>query len=439
MAATSSSNFANILKRAYTDENHFTPFEQAETPFYSELLEGAVNKRPDGAGFYFSLRTGDSHSTGTATSETAVFPDAGQPTAYPPVVSQSTILGTFSITEAMMELGKTTRGAFNGSVLNDAVTMTTRNTLFELNRLLVAGHGTGRMGTVESTVTAATFTAALPESNLQFRRGQLIAQYDTDTGGTQSGNTVKVLSVDYQARTVLTDESIAWTAGYSIFRATSETVNSYGGAVNGLRNIGDNGTLTSTLFGLTRSTSYGLNAAVITSGSGSTGTQPFSEALIRNSVMRSSYNAGTDLDEIWMNMGIAFEHLNEQIQNKMFIISNSSVPDYPIGYKQKNVGGINMGGRQVPYRIDKVYPTRECIAVKKSDFRKLELRKLSWLGDDSGPGGSEAVQLLQGITSSSYNLTKVACMCWMGNMAYLYPGNIVRITEIADNFLAGDA
>jgi hypothetical protein len=328
--------------------------------------------------------------------------------------------------------------AFNGSVLNDAVTMTARNVLFELNRQLVAGHGTGRMGTVETTATSATFTAALPEGALQFRRGQLIAQYDTDTGGTQSGNTVKVLDVNYQTRAVLTDESITWTAGYSIYRALSETVNAYGTGLNGLRNIGDNGTLTSTLFGLTRSSTYGLNATVITSGAGSSGTQPFSEALVRNALARPVFNTGTHPDEIWMNLGIAYEHLNEAVQNKMFIINGAGVPDYPIGYNKKNVGGINMGGTQVPYRIDLVYPAREFVAVKKADFRKHELRKLSWLGDGSGPGGAESVQLLQGLTSSQYNLTKIAAMSWMGNISYKYPGNIVRVTEIADNLLAGD-
>lgn len=438
MAATSSSNYANILKRVYTKEDYFVPFEQSETPFLSELVDGSKDQRPDGAGFYFSLRLADAHATGGASSETAVFPDANQPTAYQGTVNASTQLGTFAITEKMMELGKTSQGAFNGSILNDQVTMTTRNLLFEINRQLVAGHGTGRMGTVETGLASATFVAAQPEGALQFRPGQLIAQYDLDTGGTQSGATVKVLNVDYITRSILTDTSITWVTGYSIYRALSTTVNAYGAGPNGLRNIADNGTLTTTLFGLTRSTTYGLNAQVVTSGAGGSGTQPFSEALVRNALARAGFNAGTELDEIWMNLGIAYEHLNEAVANKVFMITGASVPDYPIGYNKANVGGINMGGRTVPYRIDKVYPAREFTAIKKGDFRKHILRDLSWLGDDSGPGGSEAVTMLRGITSSSYNLTQVACQAWLGNISYKMPKNLVRVTEIADNLLAGD-
>lgn len=434
MAATTTSNLPNILARVYSRDSHFYEFEQALTPFLTLVVSPASNEEPLGAGRYFQLWLGDAHASG-GTAEGGDLPSAGQPNIVQGVVAQSTQTAAFGVSEQMLSVGLKD-GTIGPDALHQHVEMTTRNLLFEINRLVVAGHGTGRMGVVEAaTVASTTFVARNPEHVLQFRVGQKIAFYDTDTGGSIQGTTRTVTAINFETRTITMDAVHTLTAGWSVYRAISSSVTAYGVAPNGMRGIADNGTLTSTIFGVTRSATPDVNASVLTAGGG---TQPYSEKLLRKAINRAFFTAGQDEpDLILTNRGIVSEHFNHLTPDRIYD-GTSGVPSYEIGYKKYPV--FNNNGKAIPFFTDGVFPARELIVLKKSYLRKHIAREASWLGDNSGPDGSASVQLLQapGSSGSNYALTKIGGQAWMGNISYRMPKGLVRLTEIADEELCGD-
>jgi hypothetical protein len=434
--ATSTSNFANLLTRVYNREK-FAPFERALTPFL-DSLEDAPNQTVSGAGLYFGIRTGDAHNTG-AVAETGSFPVTSQPTALQGTVNPVQIVSTIGLTEQFL------RVAINGGTLGgvtgitDHVDMAMRNLMSTINRLTVAGHGTGRLAVVEAnTSSATTFVCRVPEHVLQLRPNMRIGFYDTDTSGSLQSNIEAISAINFETRTVTIGNARSLTAGWGVYQALAAAggtgATTYGVAPNGLRGIVDDGTLQGTIFGITRSSNPAVNATVL---SASPTTQSYSERLVRKAINRVFFQVGVEADEIWTNRGVVSAHLDHTIPDRRYAVNaGDGVPSYEIGYKKLPV--FNNAGKDIPFKVDSDYPCRELSVVSKSLFRRHVVQKAGWLNDGNGDASS-APYLFQTPATTTYALSKLAALYWSGNVYHMQPRANVRVTDIADVELAGDA
>jgi hypothetical protein len=440
MAAGTTSNLSNLLIRVYSRRDWFAPFERKATVFWDSVQE-FDNEEPLGVGRYFEIWLQDPHNTG-ATAESGDLPSLSQPVVVQGNVAAIQISAAFGLSELLLSAGQR-GGVFGSDVLHRHVETVTRNLMSNINRLTVAGHGTGRLAVIDATTSAvATFVARVPEHVLQLRNGMKIDFFDVDSSGSKQGATQTINFINFDTRTVTIDASRSLTAGWGVYQALSTSVSTYGVAPNGMRGIVDDGTLAATIFGQTRASFPDLNAQVLASGSGGLGTQPYSEKLVRKGINRVYFTTGADVDEIWCNRGVIGEHLNHLIGDRIYTVGTgeNNVPKYRIGYDLDSLG-FQFKGRLIPFKVDEDIPSREMYLVTKSLFRRHVLRPATWVGDESGVDGSANPILMQLPSSSggNYSLAKIAGMVWMGNIAHLMPKATCLIKEISDEELAGDS
>jgi hypothetical protein len=432
MAATTAATFAGLLFETVTRDSMFIPFERAMAKFH-DSTKSWPNEAPYGKGRTFGIRTKDAHSTGTA-ADGGGTPTLRQPSILQANVDAVQVVGAAGWSEFFLSAGQS-QGVIAADALSDHIDMTVRNVTQLLNRLSL-GHGTGRLAVVESASTYY-ITCRVPESVFQLRPGMTIDLYDADTSGSKQGNTETISAIDLDTRVVTTNVSASRTTGWGIYQALTSSVSTYGVAPSGLRAWADNGALTSTIAGLTRSSDTGVNANVISVPEGVT---PYSEKLMRKAINRIMFSCGLEPDEAWCNKGIISEHLNHLVGDRLFTLSPSdNVPKYRIGHDERQIGFQN-GGSFIPYRCETDMPAREIIFLKKSMWRRHMLREVNWIGDDSGVDGvARAVLMQQPASGGGYDLNKVAILLGMVNYGNKMPKSMCRVTGIADEELAGDS
>jgi len=435
MGATSTTNFAGLLVETFSRDRVFAPFERSLAKFHSGTQDWQ-DEPPLGRGRTFGIRTKDAHSTGTVSEAAGTTPALRQPEVLQANVDAVQAVGICGWTELMMSAGRGL-GSLGPDVISDHIEMTTRNTMQLLNRMSL-GHGTARIAVVQdSTVASTTFIARNPEHILQLRDNMIIDFYNLDTGGAKQGATQTIDELDFETRTVTIDAARTLTAGWGVYQALTTAVSTYGVAPFGLRAWADNGELTSSIAGITRSGNPGVNATVLTQASG---TQPYSEKLMRKGVNRVFFKCGMEPDEAWTNKGIISEHLNHLVGDRRFTLApGDNVPKYRIGQQEEGVIGFQNGGNFIPFKCEGDMVDREIVFIKKSMFRRHQLRAVNWIGDDSGVDGVARAVLLQlPAASGGYELSKVAILLGMVNYGNRMPKSICRISKISDEELAGD-
>jgi hypothetical protein len=434
MAATSTSNFAGLLVETFSRDRVFAPFERSLAKFHSSTMDWE-SEEPLGKGRTFGIRTKDAHSTGTVSEASGTTPTLRQPEVLQANVDAVQCVAICGWTELMMSAGRGL-GSLGPDVISDHIEMTTRNAMQLLNRMSL-GHGTARLAVVQDTTSSSTtFVCRNPEHVLQLRVNMDVDWYDTDTGGSKQGNTQTIDEIDFETRTVTIDASRSLTAGWGVYQALTDSVSTYGVAPFGLRAWADNGGLTSTIAGITRSGNPGVNATVLTTASG---TQPYSEKLMRKGINRIFFACGLEPDEAWTNKGIISEHLNHLVGDRQFTLApGDNVPKYRIGHREDEIG-FQTGGAFIPFRCEGDMVDREIIFIRKNMFRRHQLRAINWIGDDSGVDGVARAVLLQLPSSSGgYELSKVAILLGMTNYGNRMPKSICRISNVSDEELAGD-
>lgn len=434
MAATSTTNFQGLLVETFSRDRVFAPFERAFAKFHTSTMDWE-NEEPLGRGRTFGIRTKDAHSTGTVTEASGSTPTLRQPEVLQANVDAVQAVGVCGWTEMMISAGRGL-GSLGPDVISDHIEMTTRNVMQLLNRMSLQ-HGTARLAVVEaSTVASTTFVVRNPEHLLMLRVNMLIDFFDLDTGGAKQGATETITDLDFDTRTVTIGNARTLTAGWSIYQALTTAISTYGVAPFGLRAWADDGEFTSSIAGITRSTNPGVNANVITQA---TGTQPYSEKLMRKAINRIFFACGLEPDEAWTNKGIISEHLNTLVGDRRFTLApGDNVPKYRIGYREEEIGFQN-GGTFVPFRCEGDLPDREIIFIKKSMFRRHQLRAINWIGDDSGVDGvAKAILLQLPASGGGYELSKIAILLGMVNYGNRMPKSITRVSAISDEELAGD-
>ncbi len=437
MAASSQANLPNILITNYSREAYIAPHERFMAKFYDSTQDWSGGKEP-GLNLKWGIWTKDSQAAG-AVADGGNFPDFNPPTVLQGTLTVKEVAAAMSLTERMLAQGASEGAIWLANVVDTHVKMTTRNFMQALNRHSL-GHGTGRMAAVEAGTSSSTsFVARLPEHVLQLRRGMQIAFYDTDTGGSKQGATETIQSINFETRTVTIGNARSLTAGWGVYKATGTSTDEYGIVPMGLRGINDNGTLTASLFGITRSASPEINASVLNAGGGASSLQSYSEKLVRKGIHRLEFYAGFEPEEIWTNRGIISEHLNHLTGNRMYTIGpGENVPKYKIGANESELA-FHYGGKDIPFKVDTDLPARELHIIVKSLYFKNVLKKPTWLADDSGPEGQSTPYLFQAPGgTNSYALQKVAGMHALLDFGHKQPEVGCAITQLSDEELAGD-
>jgi len=434
MGATSTTNFAGLLVETFSRDRVFAPFERSMAKFHTGTMDWE-SETPLGKGRTFPIRTKDAHATGTVSEASGSTPTLRQPEVLQANVDAVQAVGVCGWTELMISAGQGL-GTLGPDVISDHIEMTTRNTMQLLNRMSLQ-HGTARIAVVQdSTIASTTFVARNPEHILMLRDNLMLDFFDVDTGGSKQGATETIQSMDFETRQVTIGNARSLTAGWGIYQALTSAISTYGIAPFGLRAWADDGEFTSSIAGITRSSNPGVNANVITQASG---TQPYSEKLMRKAINRIFFACGLEPDEAWTNKGIISEHLNTLVGDRRFTLApGDNVPKYRIGYREEEIGFQN-GGTFVRFMCEGDLPDREIIFIKKSMFRRHQLRAVNWIGDDSGVDGVARAVLMQlPASGGGYELSKIAILLGMTNYGNRMPKSICRVSAISDEELAGD-
>jgi hypothetical protein len=437
---TDTAAVANILATTYSREKYIAPHERHMTPFLDTVEEFDNGGEPVGSSRKFEIVTKDSHSSG-AQAEAASWPTFITPASLQGSITAKPVNAAVAWSDLMLAVGQGEGLIHQLDIIDRYVQMTVRNLMSNLNRLSL-GTPTAYITTVQDTTdTLTTFVAANPEGVLGLREGMIIG-FD-NASGTFQGNTQQIVSINFETRTVTIDAARTLTAGWRVFKATVDTGatastsnTEYNKGLSGLRATVSNGDYGTALFGITRSSDPQINATVVAP---TTGTQSYSEALVRKLYNRVRFSNDQEPTEAWCNQGVLSEHLNYLTPNRLYTVSSSEkVPGYGIGHDEAKLG-FHFGGKFIPFKVDRDLPARELYLITKENFRKHILRKANWYGDNVGPDGSSSPQLLQMPATSNYAAAKIACLGWMGELANVQPKANAVARKVYDAEVAGDS
>lgn len=435
MSVISTSNVTGLLAQVYDRQSYSINFERTYSPFWSRVKSFNKGGAPLGISRRWSVRTFDAWNV-QGIAEGGDFPAINQSQNIQPYVNAVSIAGATGWTEqALLQItGEGSLGAT--SILSDSVDELTRN-YFQLLNKYCMGHGTGRLAVVQDTTdTLTTFVCKLPESHLMLRTGMYIDAFTAETGGSQEITNIRISAIAPETRTVTLASAQTVTAGDSVYISGGRGI-----APNGLRGMADDGTLTSTIFNITRSSYPDINSLVVTPSGSSSGTIPYSERLIRETGLKVWFKTGVMPNEIWTNYGIVSAYLDSLTGSRIFTVApGQTTPTYTTGNGEDVT--FSLMGKSLKFNVDGDFPARELVMGDFSGFRKHVLREPSWSGDGVSADGTTSPILLQGTASTAarmYSFNKVAGMLGMFNLAHVNTRTLARISGIGDSLLGGDA
>lgn len=386
------------LHRIYSPDRLFDPCERAETRFWSELEE-ADDVRPGGAGLYFHIVGAMDHAVGNP-GEGGDWSDSAEPLDVECVVTSAQIDSVVSLSSKFLEAGKGD-GSYSGDVEHDAIVRATKGLFSYAQRLLLCGHGTGRLAIVEAgTVASTTFVAKLPEGVFQLRRNQKVDFVDADTGGTVQASG-RITNVDYQTRTVTLSAVKTLTADWGVYQSGV-----YGNAIpNGVRNIVDDGDYrpAATIFGVSPAGANSFLNAVTIENTG--GVVDYSEEMVRDAFDQVTFQQDSVPTVLKCNTGILGEHYRVTTADRTFMVTGKGVPSYDIGANHDTLT-FTYGGLKIPFKYDRDMPARELYGLHMPSFRKHTLRKADWFR----PDGGEILQMVPAAGGGTWSYAFTAAM-----------------------------
>ena len=428
MAQISTTSVADILRISYSTEEYIAPHERFMCRSYDLMMEFERGDDPVGASHKFEIVTRNSHS-GASVAEGSDWPTFRVPASVQATVTARQFLTPLAFTDMMLEVAKAGGMIHAIPIVDRYASGAVQDHHAMMNRNVI-GHGTGRMAVVQdATVTSTTAIMRNPEGTWQLREGMYVGAYDTDAGaGTLQGAVMRIVAIDDDTRTVTWAAAVTLTAGWGIYRMASDTVGDYALGTNGIRGIVDNGTLTTTIFGLTRADYPGLNAQIVSPST--SGSQSYSEALVRQCVNRVRRKNGMEPSHVLMNQGMVSEHCNFLTPSRMYTVTGKGVPAYQIGQNEDDLG-VMQNGKKIPFIVDTDYPAAEMAFLTLNLFRRHTLKQAEWVGDYGEGGGSPKLLRAPG-TGQNFNTSVVGALQGFINVASLMPGANCRATSVAD-------
>lgn len=414
------------LHRIYSPDKLFDPCERSETRFWDTLQE-ADDVAPRGAGLYFHIVGAMDHAVGNP-AEGGDWSDPAEPLDVECFVTAARTDSTLALSSTFLEAGKGD-GSYSGDVEHDAILRATKGLFSYQNRLLVAGHATGRLAIVEaSTVASTTFVCAGPECAFQLRRNQTVDFVDTDTGGTVQASG-KISDIDPQTRTVTLTAAKTLTAGWGVYQTGV-----YGNPIpNGLRNIVDTADYrpTGLIFGVAPTGNNTFLNSVVVENTGAP--VDYSEEMVRDAFDLVTFNQDSIPTLLLSNTGILGEHYRLTTKDRLFL-QTDSVPSYNLGANHDKLS-FTYGGVKIPMKYERDMPARELYGVHMPSLRKHTLRKADWFRGDNG----DILQLIPAAGGGTWSYGFTAAMMMEMNLSARKLNCHFVIRNIKDRGAARDA
>lgn len=334
------------------------------------------------------------------------------------------VTANFDIADMLTKTGNAA-GAFMPELVRTTTTQTQQLAKM-IQRFACSSHGTGRLGVVQdATVAVVTFTLSVDstscygDSNLMVN--DYVDIYNLDSGGAAQYSNVKILSINHATRLVTTNTSMTLTAGWSIYRADM-----YGLAINGLRNLVDDGTNALTIHGLTRSANpTALNSVVTSIYSGVNPADLTQQPIDDATDLCLSY--GAKIDTLLGSPGVigAFNRIN--ITLRQANVQNGAGP-FKQQVGRKGDGSYEYRGQMAQAIIDVNMLPRDLIGFEKGVFRQYIASAIEWMSKDGS-------MYQRGTASSGQSKTSwTGVAVWQGNWGIQRPNNVFKITGIKDTF-----
>jgi hypothetical protein len=373
MAFTTSVNDED-LARVYSDENLFEPCQREETRFWDDLQE-SKDHWPGGSGYFFEIVGATGHASG-AVAEGGDWSPTRNQVGVQPSVTGAQIDSPVEVSEKFFNAAKG-EGVLGPNADQRAIITATRDMYTHLQRLLVSGHGTGRLAIVDANTSASTqFVARLEEGAFQLHINDPIDFVDTDTGGTVQDSAI-ITDINYTTGLVTMDSTVTATAGWGVYHTGD-----YGVALpNGIRNIVDDGDFATTIFGVSRTAPSTYLNAYVNDGSG--GLQDYSEELVAELLDQVTMRQDKIPTQLRCNKGIVREHQRVVVPDRVYTVTGKANPAYTAGANDEAFN-FQYGEKLIPFRVDKYMPARELYALYMPGFRKHTLRKPGWLRREGG-------------------------------------------------------
>lgn len=383
------------LLRFYDRNSHFEPLERSATRTWDDMQE-ADDIKPLGSGFFFRVVGAKGHAQGTP-AEGGDWSASHTRLQVECSVQSAQIDSTVRLSSKFIELAEDD-GSYSSDAEHDAIVEATEGLFSLLNRYLVSGHGTGRLGVVLSSVVASTTVVCKqPEGAMQFRPNQPIEFADLDVGGSVVAQAV-ITDVNYLTHTLTLDTAVTVSANYSIYQQGT-----YGlPKPNGFRNIIDDGDFATSIFNVPRAAPNTYLNGLVMDGTGTL--QDYSDELLRDLIYQITMKQKYIPTELVCNYGMTDEYLRIAVRDRVFM-QTGDIPKYETGGNVETLS-FTFGNTKIPFKPDGDAPAREIYAVYKPGWRKHTLRKADWYR----PGGGSPFMPMPADAGGTWTYTIGASM-----------------------------
>jgi hypothetical protein len=291
---------------------------------------------------------------------------------------------TTGIGEMTRHAANSSQSAFNGGEVNRRVDETVKNISKHMEQMFVATHGTGRVGVVE-TDGASYFTLYAPWSQNLIRKNARISVRTSDGGDTVRDDCdfAKVTKVVKSTRSVYytfdagdSDKTVV--DGDSVHIVTKAAQTSLSSiAPNGLRGLVDDGTLTTYLHSVLRSSYPAINSNVVDKGT----LTYLSEQLMIEAVNMIRYESDKMPNAAWFGLGQARMYLRFVRPDRRTTTGGELPSKLETGWREEQLVHVFPGG-SVTIRVSPdIYP-REMYFLDMTSWLRYEAKPLGWLDDD---------------------------------------------------------
>ena len=379
-----------LLKRVYPKR---LVQQQNKAAFLYKMLPKSIYS-PKGSGFYPAVSVA-SNQGGGAINETEALPTAQNETVVQFTISPKIVVWSMKITGLARAASEGDEASFATGVIRQ-FDEALENTLKDLNRMCY-GSGNGKLGTLTATSTGVTQTF---DTVQYFKPGMVVDQM---TGSTETAADLVVSTVDRANNQVTFTGSVTGTTGDQFVRAnTRSSAASDGKELIGTTGIIDDGTVSSTFQGQSRTTYPILKGNVIAAGSVN-----LTNDLLQRSSDEVSIVGDGKIDFLISRQGQRRKYLDLTTPDKRFLDDKLDR-----GYQYIYWNGMK-------WYIDVDAPKGEIIGVTQKYLERFEIRGVH-LADDNN-----SILKWDG-TSDSY----IAYYRLYGNLGSLKPNAHFRLTGL---------
>jgi len=438
VGAIGTSSVSGWLKRQYATKSWFKPYQNDLVPMLEDLDE-CPDEAPEGSGWFVPLFVASGQNW-RAGAEGSVTSDVVAPIEQQGQVNAQEFKGTVQLTEFLKRAGSA-KGHFNGGALAQQMKSVTTDLMKAMQRFFVIGAGTGRLAIVDATTVATNqFVCRLPLRDVGLGRNMRFDVYDTDTAGTIQLTNRTITAIDrstfgitgagaintFAGTVTYSGAAGSLTAGWSVYRSGD-----YGGNItNGIRNLIQDGTISSSFLGVTYATEPGLKANVL-SNSGTP--RAYSEELMRTLVDQIWQVGGGTVESLRLNSGVMNEVAGVSTPDKRYPVMKGDFPKYVQGWREGDLVFAYDKATAV-FKKDPQIPARTIYAINfKDSFYKHTLAEMGFLDK----GGQDGVLHLTP-NGTSFETSWTAVLYAACNISCYNPAINGALFDLMDSGLAGD-